>query len=45
MGRAAVRLLFEQMRRDAEPEVQRLRFPAELVVRGSVAAPALEGAP
>lgn len=39
MGRAAVRLLFEQMRQRRDAPVERLRFPAELIVRGSVAAP------
>lgn len=39
MGRAAVRLLFEQMRLGRDAPVERLRFPAELIVRGSVAAP------
>ena len=36
MGRAAVRLLFDQMRLGADAPVERLRFPAELIVRGSV---------
>jgi LacI family transcriptional regulator len=40
MGRAAVRLLFDQMRLGADAPVERLRFPAELIVRGSVVAPA-----
>lgn len=39
MGRAAVRLLFDQMRLGADAPVERLRFPAELVVRGSVRPP------
>jgi LacI family transcriptional regulator len=39
MGRAAVRLLFEQMRQGRDALVERLRFPAEMIVRGSVAAP------
>jgi LacI family transcriptional regulator len=42
MGRAAVRLLFDQIRARGAVPVERLRFPAELVVRGSVVAP---GAP
>lgn len=45
MGRAAVRPLFEQIGREADAEVQRLRFPAEPLVRGSVVAPALEATP
>jgi len=36
MGRAAVRLLFDQMRLGADAPVEQLRFPAELIVRGSV---------
>ncbi len=47
MGRAAVRLLFDQMRLGAQAQVEhtqaeRLRFPAELVVRGSVTPPRAE---
>jgi LacI family transcriptional regulator len=39
MGHATVRLLFDQMRLGALAQVERLRFPAELIVRGSVGAP------
>ena len=39
MGTASVRLLFEQIRRGREAPVERLRFAAELKVRGSVAPP------
>ena len=39
MGRAAVRLLFDQMRLGAEVQAERVRFPAELLVRGSVGPP------
>lgn len=39
MGRAVVRLLFDRMRLGNDAPVERLRFPAELIVRGSVAAP------
>jgi DNA-binding LacI/PurR family transcriptional regulator len=39
MGAASVRLLFDQIRRGGEAPVERLRFPAELKVRGSVAPP------
>lgn len=42
MGRAAVRLLFERIERGVETPVERLRFPAELLVRGSVVAPPVE---
>jgi len=40
MGRAAVRLLFDQMRLGRGAPIERLRFPAELIVRGSVVPPA-----
>ena len=40
MGHAAVRLLFERIQRDGEVPVERLRFPADLKVRGSVRPPA-----
>lgn len=40
MGREAVRMLFELMRRGRAAPVERRRFPAELRIRGSVAAPA-----
>ena len=36
MGKAAVRILFDRMRRGAEAPVERLRFPATLITRGSV---------
>jgi LacI family transcriptional regulator len=40
MGHAAVRLLFDRIRRGPEAvPVERLRFPAELVMRGSVQRP------
>jgi LacI family transcriptional regulator len=39
MGRAAVRLLFNQIRTGGDAPVERLRFPAEMIVRGSVVAP------
>jgi len=39
MAHEAVRLLFDQMRLGAQAPVERLRFPAELVVRGSVTPP------
>jgi LacI family transcriptional regulator len=38
MGRAATRLLFEQMVGGVGTHAQKLRFPATLIVRGSVAA-------
>jgi LacI family transcriptional regulator len=40
MGKAAVRLLFDQLRAGGDAPVERLRFPAEMIVRGSVVAPA-----
>jgi LacI family transcriptional regulator len=40
MGKAAVRLLFDQLRVGGDAPVERLRFPAEMIVRGSVVAPA-----
>jgi DNA-binding LacI/PurR family transcriptional regulator len=39
MGEAAVRLVFEQLDASADVPPRQLRFPAELIVRGSVAAP------
>ena len=36
MGKAAVRLLFEQIRTGGAAPVERLRVPAEMIVRGSV---------
>ena len=39
MGRTAVRLLFDQLRLGAQAQAERVRFPAELVVRGSVGPP------
>ena len=39
MGRATVRLLFDQIRLGSSAPVERLRFPAELLVRGSVRPP------
>lgn len=39
MGRATVRLLFDQIRLGSSAPVERLRFPAKLLVRGSVRPP------
>ena len=39
IGHAAVRLLFERTRAGAEAPVERLRFPARLIKRGSVGPP------
>ena len=43
MGHAAVRLLLNRLRLGEEAPVERLRFPATLIVRGSVAAPRESG--
>jgi LacI family transcriptional regulator len=40
MGKAAVRVLFDHMRKGPDAPVEHLRFPAEMIVRGSVVAPA-----
>ncbi len=44
MARAAVRVLFDQIRRGAEAPVEHIRLPARLLVRGSVCRPPQHGA-